>query len=661
LAGGVTVLANPWIFVGMSRQRAMSPDGRCRAFAAGADGTGFSDGLGLVVLERLSDAQRLGHRVLAVVRGSAVNQDGASNGLTAPNGPSQERVIRRALADAGLAPDEVDVVEAHGTGTTLGDPIEAQALIATYGQARERAPLWLGSLKSNIGHSQAAAGVGGVIKMVKAFEHELLPPTLHVDVPTPQVDWSAGAVELLVEPREWPVGERPRRAGVSSFGISGTNAHVILEEPPPSPAGVASERTSAAGVVGEGAPPWVLSARSAGALRAQAARLAERVRTDRELDAGDVALTLAGRAVLTHRAVLVGDGRESLVGGLEAVAAGESGAGVVEGVAGGVREAVFLFPGQGSQWRGMALELLAVAPVFAERMRLCGEALAPFVDWSLEGVLRGEDGAPGLERIDVVQPVLFAVVVSLAALWRACGVEPGVVAGHSQGEIAAVHVAGGLSLEDAARLVALRSRLLTKLVGKGGIVSVALGELQVRERLERWGERIVVSAVNGAASTTVAGDLESLQELLAELEGDGVRARLVPATVATHSPQAEPLREELLGAIEGITPRAGEVPFLSTVTGGFLDTAELDGEYWYRNMREPVQLERVTRRLLEDGYRTFIEISPHPVLTFGVQQTIEDALEDPEEALAIGSLRRCRLMRFSVSATGSARGRVGVM
>jgi acyl transferase domain-containing protein/acyl carrier protein len=645
LVGGVTVLATPGVFLDLSRQRALAPDGRCKSYASAADGVGWAEGVGLLVVERLSEARRRGHRVLGVVRGSAVNQDGASNGLTAPSGPSQERVIRQALANAGVSAGEVDVVEGHGTGTLLGDPIEAQALLATYGQERVNGPLWLGSVKSNIGHTQAAAGVAGVMKMLLAMRHGLLPRTLHVDEPSQQVDWSEGAVDLLSEPVPWPPGERPRRAGVSSFGVSGTNAHVIIEEPPP-PLAAASDRAPEVAVVGAGAVALVLSGRTEQALRAFAGRLLERVRGDRELRVADVALTLAQRTVFEHRAVVVVEDRESLLECLRALAAGERAAGeraasIVAGVAGGGdREAVFLFPGQGSQWRGMALELLASAPVFAEQMRLCGEALAPHLDWSLEDVLRGEDGAPELERIDVVQPVLFAVIVSLAALWRACGVQPSTVVGHSQGEIAAAHVAGGLSLGDAARLIALRGKLLVGLVGKGAIVSVALGEQELRARLEPWGDRLVVSAVNGPSSCAVAGDPESLQELLAELERDGIRARMVPATVATHSRQAEPLREELLAALGTIAARSGEIPFASTVTGGLLDTAQLDAEYWYRNMREPVQLERVTQLLLEDGHRAFVEISSHPVLTFGVQETIEHVLEDSDEGVVTGSLRR---------------------
>ncbi len=643
LAGGVMVMATPKVFVGLARQRGLAVDGRCKSFADAADGAGFSEGVGVVVLERLVDAVRNGHRVLAVVRGSAVNQDGASNGLTAPNGPSQQRVIRQALANAGLSAAEVDVVEGHGTGTVLGDPIEAQALLATYGQGRSGGrPLWLGSVKSNIGHASAAAGVAGVIKMVKALEHGVLPRTLHVDEPSGKVDWESGRVSLLREEVVWERGGEPRRAAVSSFGISGTNAHVILEEAPAAPGSVVVEApptpSDVVGVGVGGVVPWVLSGRGGAGLCGQAGRLREFVEGDGGLGVVDVGCSLVGRGVFGDRAVVVGDGREGLLGGLAGLAGGESVAGVVRGVVGGGVAGggvVFVFPGQGSQWVGMAVGLLDASPVFGEWVGRCGEALGGLVGWSLVDVLRGVGGAPGLDRIEVVQPVLWGVMVSLAGLWGACGVVPVGVVGHSQGEIAAACVAGGLSLEDGARLVVGRSRVLAGLVGRGGIVSVGLGVDEVVGRLEGWG--VSLAAVNGPSSVTVSGGLVALEGVLAECEGEGVRARMVPETVASHSACVEGLREELLEVCAGIEPCSGGVAFYSTVTGGLVDMAGLDGEYWYRNVREPVQFEGVVRGLLASGVGGFVEVSPHPVLTVGVQETVE-AVE--REAVVVGSLRR---------------------
>jgi len=669
LAGGVTVLPTPFVFISFSRQRGLALNGRCKSFANAADGTGWSEGVGVVLLERLSDAQRNGHEVLGLVRGSAVNQDGASNGLTAPNGPSQQRVIAQALASAGLSPLDIDAVEGHGTGTTLGDPIEAQALLAAYGQERaEGRPLWLGSMKSNIGHSWAAAGVAGVIKMVQGMRHGVLPKTLHVDEPSSSVDWSAGAVSLLTEARPWEQAGTPRRAGVSAFGISGTNAHVILEEAPVQEPSSDVEVTNGAGAVGgdrdggrdgvaalygdrvstgsgllgPDVQAWVLSGKGAGALCAQAGRLREYLDGHPELDVADVGVSLAGRSAFAHRAVVLGGGREGLLGSLGALARGESGVGIVEGVASGTGDGgvVFLFPGQGSQWVGMAVELLDCSPVFAGRMGECEEALASFVDWSLGDVLRGVGGASGLERVDVVQPVLWAVMVSLAGLWRSCGVRPGVVVGHSQGEIAAAVVAGGLSLEDGAQVVASRSRALVGLAGLGGMVSVVLSVGELEGRLERWGGRIGVAAVNGPSSVVVSGDREALAEFLGECGSDGVRAREIPVDYAAHSVQVEEIREELLAGCSGITPKVSDVPFFSTVTGGLLDTSELDGEYWYRNLRETVRFEGATRALLGDGRRVFVEVGPHPVLTVGVQETVEDVLGGSGDAVVVGSLRR---------------------
>ncbi|WP_433498682.1 type I polyketide synthase [Sphaerimonospora sp. CA-214678] len=629
LAGGVTVMATPGTFVEFSRQRGLAPDGRCKSFAASADGTGWSEGVGLLLLERLADARRNGHRVLAVVRGSAVNQDGASNGLTAPNGPSQQRVIRRALADARLDPADVDAVEGHGTGTALGDPIEAQALLATYGRDRER-PLWLGSVKSNIGHTQAAAGAAGVIKMVQAMRRGTLPRTLHVDEPTPHVDWAAGAVSLLTEPVPWPETGGPRRAAISSFGISGTNAHVILEAAP------AEDPATAPQPDQEEPPrplPWVLSGQSEAALREQADRLLARLEAGPASDPAGIGHALAvTRATLERRAVVVATGRAGFAGGLAALARGEAAAGVVRGTAGPDTGAVFVFPGQGSQWLGMGAALLDGEPVFAERIAECAEALAPYVDWSLEDVLRGRAPAD-LDRVDVVQPALWAMMVALADLWRSYGVEPTAVVGHSQGEIAAACVSGALSPADGARIVALRSRALRALAGTGGMAALALPP----DRLDLAASGLALAVVNGPSSVVVAGDPAALDELVSRHEAEGVRVRRLEVDYASHSPGVEAIRDELRRALDGITPRGPDIPFLSTVTGQWVDGASLDEEYWYRNLRQTVRFADATRTLLDKGHRAFVEISPHPVLAAAVRETADEAAVP---VTVVGTLRR---------------------
>ncbi|MDA3647920.1 type I polyketide synthase [Saccharopolyspora indica] len=614
LAGGVTVISEPGPFVTFSRQRGLARDGRCKAFAASADGFSLAEGVGVLVVERLSDATRLGHPVLAVVRGSAVNQDGASSGFSVPNGPAQERVIRDALADARLQASDVDAVEAHGTGTSLGDPIEASALLATYGQEREH-PLLLGSVKSNIAHTQAAAGVAGVIKVVQAMRRGVLPETLHVDEPSPHVDWSAGAVRLLTSAQEWPRTGRPSRAGVSSFGISGTNAHVVLEHVPADD----PEPTAEPGPV-----PWVLSARTDRALRDQASRLLKHLETTADPIA-DIGLSLATtRPALRRRAAVVGADRDELAAGLLDLVRAEPPGSPADADG----KVVFVFPGQGSQWPGMAVELLTTSPVFARKMAECATALQPHVDWSLPEVLSGP-----LDEVDVVQPALFAVLVSLAELWRSCGVEPAAVVGHSQGEIAAAHVAGALSLEDAARVVALRSGLIREhLAGRGGMASIALPETEVLDRIaSRPG--LSVAAVNGPSAVVVSGAPDALAELVAECERDEVRAKLVPVDYASHSPQVEEIREELLAALGGITPGSAEIPFFSTVTGDWLDTTELDARYWYENLRRPVRFDTAVTGLAAGGHGIFVETSPHPVLTMPVQDGAVDCV-------ALGTLRR---------------------
>ncbi|MFL6123264.1 type I polyketide synthase, partial [Actinophytocola sp.] len=613
LAGGVTVMSTPGMFVLFSQQKGLSTDGRCKAFADAADGTGWSEGAGMLLVERLSDAHRRGHRVLAVVRGGSTNQDGASNGMTAPNGPSQQRVIRAALAASGLSGVDVDYVEAHGTGTTLGDPIEAQALIATYGRDRED-PLLLGSLKSNIGHTQCAAGVASVMKVVLALRHDLLPRTLHVDRPTTHVDWSAGSVELLTQARPWPRSERPRRAGVSSFGVSGTNAHLIIEEAPETEPAEPGEPVN-------GPVPVLLSARTAAAVRAQAAVLAGVVRDDTDL--GDLAYSLRHtRSAFEHRAAVV------------AADVGEVRAGLAEppvtGVADVAGATVFVFPGQGAQWVGMAVELLDTAPVFAARFAECAEALSPYVDWSPYDALT-DDAA--LQRVDVVQPVLWAVYVSLAALWQSYGVSPAAVIGHSQGEIAAAAVSGALSLADAAKVVALRSQAIREITGIGGMASIGLPADALAGRLAAG---VSIAAVNGPAATVVSGDAAGIADLVAALTEEGVRAKRIPVDYASHSAHVERIRSAILTALAGITPRTPSIPFYSTVDSRWLDVPT-DAQYWYRNLRSTVHLEAGVTALLDEGFRVFVESSPHPVLAPAIADLVDTA---STPAVLVGSLRR---------------------
>ncbi|QID34572.1 SDR family NAD(P)-dependent oxidoreductase [Streptomyces albus] len=647
--GGATVVPVPGPLIEFSRQRGLSPTGRCRAFSADADGFGMGEGAGMLLLERLPDALRRGHRVLAVVRGSAVNQDGASNGLTAPSCAAQQRVIRAALADAGLSPDQIDLVEAHGTGTRLGDPIEAHALLATYGETRPPGrPLWLGSVKTNLGHAQAAAGLAGVVKAVMAMRHAVLPPTLHAARPTPEVDWSSGTVRLLTERRPWQA-DGPRRAGVSSFGMSGTNAHVILEEAPPTTTPHAPPQEPAGH---RGPVPWVLSGRGLAGLRGQAARLAAVAQGTDETagtpaDTAAVARTLAtGRAQLGERAVVVGDSRAQLAAGLRAVAGAPACEGTADGaVWGSTAEAgpgpvALVFPGQGPQWLGMGAGLLENCPVFAQELARCTDAFRERVswwdEWTLDDVIAGRAPGEFCERIDVLQPALFSVMVSLAAVWRAWGVEPAAVVGHSLGEIAAAHVAGALPLADAATVVSVRSRLLRRMSGTGGMVAVAAGGEQL-DALLAGRTALSVAVVNGPRSVVVSGPVPDLDELRAACREAGVHTRRVKADVAGHSPHMDPVRTELEAGLTGLRPAAGTVPLYSTVEAAVVDGTALDGRYWFRNLRHTVRLSEVISRLAADGTRYFVEVSAHPALTLGMQETIEQA---DGTAMVLGSLRQ---------------------
>ncbi|MFD8383026.1 SDR family NAD(P)-dependent oxidoreductase [Streptomyces sp. NPDC059679] len=645
LAGGVTLMVTPRGHVEFSRLRGLSPTGRCRPFSNDADGVVWAEGCGLVLLKRLADARRDGDRVLAVVKGSAINQDGRSQGLSAPSGPAQERVVRAALDAAGLEPHDVDHVEAHGTGTRLGDPIEGRALASVFGPGRPAdRPLGVGSVKSNIGHPQAAAGIAGVIKMVLALRHELLPASLYAEHPTEQIDWAGGGLEVAGRARAWPRGERVRRAGVSAFGISGTNAHVVIEEPPEelTPSAVPSPPSRQDDTGGERPEVTLfpLSARGLSALRGQAGRLLDALTAaEPGPPLSAVAATLAHhRTHFERRAVVVARHRDELLSGLRGLASGQADENLVVEA----RETLppgklaFVFPGQGAQWAGMARDLLARSALFADEFDRCDAALRPYTDWSVTAVLRGDAQAPPLERVDVVQPVLFAVMVSLAALWRARGVRPDAVVGHSQGEVAAACVAGSLSLHDAAAVVALRSRVLTGVVGTGAMAVVALPSEEIEARLAELGGKVSVAAVNSGRSTVVAGDVAPVESLLAGLEREQVFTRRLSVDYASHSAQVEPVREAILSELDGIVTYPASVAWYSTVFGGPVGE-ELEADYWYRNLREPVRFAATVERMVADGYRYFVELSPHPSLLTALRTVAEDSGGD---LVAVGSLRR---------------------
>ncbi|MFI5685175.1 SDR family NAD(P)-dependent oxidoreductase [Streptomyces sp. NPDC051636] len=634
LAGGATLLVTPRGHVEFSRLRGLSPSGRCSPFSAGADGVVWAEGCGLVLLKRLADARRDGDRVLAVVKGSAINQDGRSQGLSAPNGLAQERVLRAALDAAGLTPDDLDYVETHGTGTRLGDPIEGRALSAVFGPGRPTGrPLAIGSLKSNIGHTQAAAGIGGVIKTVLALHHERIPASLHADTPTEHIDWPDSGLCVTDSARAWPRDAgRVRRAGVSAFGISGTNAHVVLEEAPDQPPHDTTAEPSAPAL-------FPLSARSLPALQGQAARLAEALEARPEFPLTAVAATLARhRTHFEQRAVVHAATRDDLLRALRGLAEAQPDPDLTTGPQQALPtgKVAFVFPGQGAQWAGMARDLLDRDPVFADELDRCDAALRPFTEWSVAAVLRGDAGAPCLDRVDVVQPVLFAVMVSLAAVWRARGVRPDAVIGHSQGEVAAACVAGALSLSDAAAVVALRSQALTGVSGTGAMAVVALSHTEVEAALEGLGGRVSVAAVNSGRSTVLAGEVEPLQSLLADLERRQVFVRRLDVDYASHSAQVEPVRAAVLDELDGVTTCPASVAWYSTVTGAPV-TGELDAGYWYTNLREPVRFASTVERMAADGYRHFVEVGPHPSLLTALRTVGEDTGHD---LVAVGSLRR---------------------
>ena len=623
LAAGVHVLATPGAFVAFSRQRGLSPDGRCHAFSDDAEGTGWAEGVGALVLERLSEARRNGHPVLAVIRGTAINQDGASNGLTAPNGPAQERVIRAALANAGLNTADVDAVEAHGTGTALGDPIEAEALMNTYGRGGRPGsePLRLGTLKSNIGHTMAAAGVAGVIKMVMAMRHGVLPKTLHITRPTTKVEWEGGDVSLLTESRPWEMlDDRPRRAGISAFGVSGTNAHVVLEQA--SPVQAAAEQAADVQTTADAvSPSWLLSSKTADGLRGQAARLAAHVTARPELRAEEVAWSLAAtRTHFPHRAVLLGRNRDELIAAATALAEDSPSPAIVQGKAQFGGKTVFVFPGQGTQWTGMGLDLLNTSPVFAKRITECDTALRPYTNWSLLEALHHP-----IERVDILQPTLFAIMTALADLWQSHGIHPDAVIGHSQGEIAAAHIAGALTLNDAARIVALRSQALRQLTGHGTMASLSLPAHTATQLITPWTGQLTIAALNGPQTTIISGDTQAIDQLLTHCQKTGTHAQKINVDYASHSPHIETIRDRILNDLTPITPQQTHTPWYSTLHNTWLTGTEADATYWYNNLRQPVTFHPAITTLINQNHHHFIETSPHPVLTTPITDTAPTA------------------------------------
>ncbi|MFT2019712.1 type I polyketide synthase [Streptomyces sp. 796.1] len=641
LVGGVNLIAAPSSTRTSQALGALSPDGRCHTFDARANGYVRGEGGVVLLLKTEQTARADGDRIYCLIEGSAVNNDGGGESLTTPHGHAQEEVVRRAHARAGSAADHPQYVELHGTGTPVGDPVEAAALGAALGRpGTGRRPLAVGSIKTNIGHLEGAAGIAGLLKTVLSLHHRQLPPSLHHHTPNPRIPLSELGLAVRTEHGPWPEPHRRLVAGVSSFGVGGTNCHVVVGECPPR---TPSAPPAPPGQTATGAPvPWVLSGHGPAALAAQADRLRRHLADHPETPLTDIAHSLATtRAALRHRAVLIGHDRATLLAGLTTLADGadaatdpEPPAGLLRGVArAGAPGPVLIFPGQGAQWVGMARELTEQSAVFAAAMGRCAAALAPLTDWDF-----GTELAGPLDRVDVVQPLSWAVMVSLAELWRSFGVVPAAVVGHSQGEIAAAVVCGALSLADGARVVAVRSQLIRqRLAGQGGMLSVNIGRQETADRLAPWADDLCIAAHNGPYATVVAGEVTALDAFADACERDAIRARRVPVDYASHAPQVEPLRADLCSALAAVRPGPAQIPFHSTVVGHPVPGETLDAAYWARNLRNEVRFAPVIDALVAAGHTLFIEASAHPVVSLSVQQSAEEA---GAAVAAVGSLRR---------------------
>ncbi|SEU29053.1 type I polyketide synthase [Stigmatella erecta] len=636
LAGGVNLILSPETMICLCSMQALASDGRCKTFDASADGYVRGEGCGVLVLKRLSDAQRDGDSILALIRGSAVNHDGASGGLTVPNGPSQQAVVQRALDNARIAPALVGYVEAHGTGTPLGDPIELRALGAVLGKGRpEDRPFFIGSVKTNIGHLEPAAGIAGVIKTIVSLQHKEIPPHLHFRTPNPHVEWDRIPARVPVERVPWPAHEGRRIAGVSSFGLSGINAHVVLEEAPAPTGTPAPAEDGKAQLV-------VLSAKTPRALSALAEAWGSFLQGEEVGSLADISYTAAlFRSHYEHRLALAAKSKQELIAQLRAFAAGESHAGLSAGRrgAGQAQKIVFVFPGQGSQWLGMGRRLYAEDATFREAIDRCHEAIRRHADWSLRDLLTNPEQQPRWNDIDVIQPTLFALQVALAAVWRSLGLEPHAVVGHSMGEVAAAHVAGALSLEDAARIICERSKLLKRVSGQGAMAVVELSREQAEAEIRGAEDRIAIAVSNSPKSTVLSGDPAALKEVLERLERREVFCRWVKVDVASHSPQMDPLRQELLERMAAIRPTGSTVTLYSTVTGAPIDGRELGASYWVRNLRQPVLFGDAVQRIIKDGNVLFIELSPHPILVPFVDAMLRDG-DTSGRGLVVPSLLR---------------------